>query len=103
MLHVLKRKRVVVSLGVVASLALTAAAIAYFSSTGSGTGQATVGTSTALVGHVWDDDRHDVPGFRDLQRALHRHQSQLGPSEPERHDATVKDDVAATSPTGARR
>lgn len=47
MLHVLKGKRVVVALGVVASLALTAAAIAYFSSTGSGTGQATVGTSTA--------------------------------------------------------
>jgi hypothetical protein len=47
MFRVLKRKRVVVSLGVVASLALTAAAIAYFTSTGSGTGQATVGTSTA--------------------------------------------------------
>jgi archaellum component FlaG (FlaF/FlaG flagellin family) len=42
------RKRAVVALGVVAALAITGAAIAYFTSSGSGSGQASVGTASAF-------------------------------------------------------
>jgi hypothetical protein len=47
MLRKLTKKRYL-ALTIVAVLAITGAAIAYFSSTGSGTGQASVGTSHAL-------------------------------------------------------
>ena len=43
------RKRTIASLGVVAAMGIAGAAIAYFTSTGSGTGTATVGSSTALT------------------------------------------------------
>jgi hypothetical protein len=42
------KKRVVVALSVVAALAVAGGAIAYFTSSGSGTGSATVGSSSAL-------------------------------------------------------
>ena len=48
---VLKRRKVVVGMGIVAALALSGAAYAYFTSSGSGTGTGSVGTSTALVVH----------------------------------------------------
>jgi hypothetical protein len=44
MFRLLKKKRVFIPLGVVASLAIAAGAFAYFTSTGSGTGSATVGS-----------------------------------------------------------
>lgn len=46
MLHLLKRKRVVATVGVIASLVVAALAVAYFTSTGTGTGNATVGSSS---------------------------------------------------------
>jgi hypothetical protein len=42
------KKRAVVALSVVASLAVAGAAVAYFSTSGTGTGQAKVGTNTAF-------------------------------------------------------
>jgi len=45
----LKRKKVVVPLAIVAVLALTGGAIAYWTASGSGSGNATVGTSSALT------------------------------------------------------
>jgi hypothetical protein len=47
MVHLLKRKRVVVPLGVVVTLAIAGAALAFFTSTGSGTGSASVGSASA--------------------------------------------------------
>jgi len=47
----LKRKRLLVGLGVVATLVVAGSAFAYFTSTGTGTGSATVGsTAPALSG-----------------------------------------------------
>ena len=43
------RGRVIVSLGVLAAMAIAGAAIGYFTTTGSGTGTATVGSSTTLT------------------------------------------------------
>ena len=43
------KKRVLAGLGLVATLAITGVAYAYFSATGAGTGNAQVGTSTALA------------------------------------------------------
>lgn len=45
------RKRVLISLAVVSLLVVAAAAIAYFTTTGSGTGTATVGSSSAVTLH----------------------------------------------------
>jgi hypothetical protein len=47
--HALKKKRVLASLGLVATLAVTGVAVAYFSATGAGSGNAQVGTSAALT------------------------------------------------------
>ncbi len=46
-----RRKKVFAALGVLAVLAAAGAAIAYFTSSGSGTGTASVGTSSALTIH----------------------------------------------------
>ncbi len=43
------KARIVVSLGVLAAIGIAGVAIAYFTTTGSGTGTATVGSSTALT------------------------------------------------------
>jgi hypothetical protein len=48
MLRRFTRKRALVALTAIAVLGISAAAIAYFSTSGTGTGQAKVGTSTAL-------------------------------------------------------
>ena len=45
----MSKKHKLVTLGVIAALATTGVAFAYFTSTGSGTGSATVGSSTALT------------------------------------------------------
>src|SRR5207302_10600248 len=45
------RKRVLISVGIVSLLIVAGAAIAYFTSTGSGTGTATVGSSSAVTLH----------------------------------------------------
>ena len=45
------RKRVLVPMGLVAVLVVAGAAIAYFTTTGSGTGSATVGSSSAVTLH----------------------------------------------------
>jgi hypothetical protein len=55
MLRRILKKRAVVALSVVAVLAVAGAAIAFFSSTGSGTGQASVGASTAFTIAVSSD------------------------------------------------
>jgi hypothetical protein len=47
MVHLLKRKRVVVPLGALLALTIAGAAFAYFTSTGSGTGSASVGAASA--------------------------------------------------------
>jgi hypothetical protein len=47
----LSRKKVVVTAGVIGAVALAGIAYAYFSTTGSGTGTASVGTSSALTLH----------------------------------------------------
>lgn len=47
----LKRRKVLVTLGTVGTLALGGAAYAYFTASGSGTGTATVGTSSAMTLH----------------------------------------------------
>lgn len=47
----LTRKRALRALAVIAALAVGAVAVAYFSTTGSGTGSASVGTSSALTIH----------------------------------------------------
>jgi hypothetical protein len=49
MLSALKTKRARVGLGLLVLLAFTGAAVAYFSTTGSGQGNVTVGTSSALT------------------------------------------------------
>jgi hypothetical protein len=46
-----KRRRTLVALGTVGSLAAVGVAIAYFSSTGAGTGSATAGSSSAVTIH----------------------------------------------------
>jgi hypothetical protein len=46
------KKRAIVALTVVAALVITGAALAYFTSSGSGAGSATVGTSSALTIHA---------------------------------------------------
>jgi predicted ribosomally synthesized peptide with SipW-like signal peptide len=55
MLRRFKSKRITVALAVVAVLAVAGGALAYFSSTGSGTGQASVGRSTAFTVNVSSD------------------------------------------------
>jgi hypothetical protein len=55
MLRRFTRKRAVVALTIVAVLAVAGGALAYFSSSGSGTGQASVGKSTALTVNVSSD------------------------------------------------
>jgi hypothetical protein len=52
MSHLLRRKRVGVAVGVIASLALAAGAVAFFTSAGSGTGSATVGSAGAWTVNV---------------------------------------------------
>ncbi|MGH2869326.1 MAG: hypothetical protein ACRDNK_17410 [Solirubrobacteraceae bacterium] len=49
MLRGLKKKRVLAALGLVAMLTVTGVAFAYFSASGAGSGNAQVGTSTALT------------------------------------------------------
>jgi hypothetical protein len=49
MRSVLNRKKAVAVLGVIAALAITAVALAYWTGTGSGTGTAAVGTNGAVV------------------------------------------------------
>jgi hypothetical protein len=51
MSRIIRRKKVVAGLGLLAVLAMAGAAVAYFSASGSGTGSATVGTSSALTLH----------------------------------------------------
>lgn len=51
MLSILKKKRVRVGLGLLALLAFTGAAVAYFTASGSGTGSASVGASSQLTLH----------------------------------------------------
>ena len=51
MFRALKTKRFAVGLGVVAALTSAGFALAYFTSSGSGTGTATVGSDTAIVIH----------------------------------------------------
>jgi hypothetical protein len=46
-----KKRRVLVALGALGAVVAIGVAIAYFSTTGSGTGSATVGTSSAVVLH----------------------------------------------------
>ncbi len=46
-----KKRRALVALGAVGAVAAVGVAIAYFTSTGSGTGSATVGTSSAVTIH----------------------------------------------------
>jgi hypothetical protein len=50
-MRILRTKQGRVALGVIASLALAGGAYAYFTASGSGTGSATVGASTALTIH----------------------------------------------------
>ncbi|MCW2984315.1 MAG: hypothetical protein JWR63_1885 [Conexibacter sp.] len=52
MLGSLRRRRVIALLAVVSALVLAVSAYAYFTSTGSGTGSATVGSSTAFTVNV---------------------------------------------------
>jgi hypothetical protein len=49
MLHGLKKKRALAGIGLVATLAVTGVAVAYFSASGAGSGNAQVGTSAALT------------------------------------------------------
>jgi len=49
MLRALRKKRVLAALGLVAALATAGIAVAYFSTSGSGAGNAQVGTSSALT------------------------------------------------------
>lgn len=51
MSHIVRRKKVVAGLGLLAVLAMAGGAVAYFSASGAGTGSATVGTSSALTLH----------------------------------------------------
>lgn len=51
MLSILKKKRVRVGISLLALLAFTGAAVAYFTTNGSGTGSAAVGTSSTLTLH----------------------------------------------------
>ena len=51
MLRALKRKRVRAGLGLLFALVFAAGAVAYFTTTGSGTGSATVGSSSVLTLH----------------------------------------------------
>src|SRR3954453_24131205 len=48
----INRKRALVALSCVCALAITAGAIAYFTSTGSGTGSAKVGSTQAVTRHA---------------------------------------------------
>lgn len=51
MSRIIRKKKALSALGVVAVLAITGIAVAYFTASGSGTGSATVGTSSALTIH----------------------------------------------------
>jgi hypothetical protein len=51
MFHALTRRRFAAALGIVAALAIAGFALAYFTSSGSGTGTASVGTDTPFVIH----------------------------------------------------
>ena len=51
-MRILRSKRGLLALGVVVALATAGSAIAYFTASGSGTGSATVGASTALTIHA---------------------------------------------------
>jgi hypothetical protein len=46
-----KKRRVLVALGAIGAIAAVGVAVAYFTTTGSGTGSATVGTSSAVTIH----------------------------------------------------
>jgi len=48
-MHLLRRKKVVLPLGIVAALAIAAGAFAYWTTSGSGTGSASVGTSDLVT------------------------------------------------------
>ena len=48
-MHLLRQKKVVLPLAIVAALAIAAGAFAYWTTSGSGTGSASVGTSTAVT------------------------------------------------------
>jgi hypothetical protein len=52
MFHLLQKKRVGVAVGLIAALVLAAGALAYFTSTGSGTGSASVGSAGAWTVNV---------------------------------------------------